>query len=431
MTLRGVQLRTETPMPLLNPLPPDRPCARRRPAVDAATLAAAAPIVEAVRTGGAAALRAFAAEHDALHHDAPLVIGRDGMQRAFDSLGGTEQDLLLRVADRIRGFAEAQRRALQDVCVPVPGGVAGHRIEPIWCAGCYAPGGRHPLPSSVLMTAVTARVAGVRSVWLASPHPARITLAAAHVAGADQLLAAGGAHAVAALAFGAGPVPACDVVVGPGNRWVTAAKQLVSGSVGIDMLAGPSELVVLADGSADPERIAADLLAQAEHDDDAVPILISIGPALVPRVEAELARQLTSLPTAATARRALANGGVLVCTDLAEAARACDALAPEHVQVMTREPHVAAAALHRHGTLFLGGAAEVLGDYGAGPNHVLPTGGTARFTAGLSVFTFLRARTWLDLQDTASAAVLARDAAALARLEGLEGHARAAELRAR
>jgi phosphoribosyl-ATP pyrophosphohydrolase/phosphoribosyl-AMP cyclohydrolase/histidinol dehydrogenase len=279
------------------------------------------------------------------------------------------------------------------------------------------------------MTAVTARAAGVREVWVASPRPAPITLAAAAVAGADALLAAGGAHAIAALAYGIGGSPPCDVVVGPGNRWVTAAKKLVAGDVGIDMLAGPSELVVLADRSADPELVAADLLAQAEHDPDALPILVATDAGLADAVDAALARQLDGLPTRDTAAAALANGFAVVVDGLDEAVAVCDRLAPEHLQVLTEDADGVAARLAHWGGLFIGaGSAEVFGDYGIGPNHTLPTGGVARFKGGLSVLDFLRVRTWLRMEGPADGAVLS-DAAALARLEGLEAHARAAERR--
>ncbi|HUT78662.1 MAG TPA: histidinol dehydrogenase, partial [Polyangia bacterium] len=302
---------------------------------------------------------------------------------------------------------------------------------PVERAGCYAPGGRFPLPSSVLMTAVTARAAGVREVWVASPRPAPATLAAAAVAGVDGLLRVGGAQAVAALAFGAGPAPSCDVIVGPGNRFVTAAKQLVAGRVGIDLLAGPSELVVLADGTADPAVVAADLLAQAEHDPDAAPVLISTSGPLIDAVEREIASQLESLPTRDTAERAVrGNGFAVLAADLDEGITLCDRIAPEHLEVLcAKASSVAARAVH-FGGLFIGaGAAEVLGDYGAGPNHTLPTGGTARFTGGLSVHHFLRVRTWLRVDDPAAARGLVDDAVALARIEGLEAHARSAARR--
>ncbi len=399
----------------------------RRQAVDAETLVAASRIVEAVRAEGETALRRFAEQFDDLAPGAPLMLGPDVLRAAYEALPPDQQVLLQRTGARIRLFAQAQRAAIQDVTVEVVGGWAGHTVAPVDRAGCYAPGGRFPLPSSVLMTAITARVAGVRHVVVASPRPSPVTLAAAHVAGADALLPCGGAQAIAAMAFGAGPVPACDTLAGPGNRWVTAAKQLVAGQVGIDMLAGPSELVVLADATADPETVAADLLAQAEHDPDALPILVTTDPTLPDRVDAALERQLAILPTADTARPAVAGGFAVICDTLDQGIALCDHLAPEHLEVLVAGAEDLLRRFSHYGGLFLGaGAAEVLGDYGAGPNHVLPTGGTARSTGGLSVFTFLRVRTWLAMENPAE---LCRDAAALARLEGLEGHARSAERR--
>jgi phosphoribosyl-ATP pyrophosphohydrolase/phosphoribosyl-AMP cyclohydrolase/histidinol dehydrogenase len=232
------------------------------------------------------------------------------------------------------------------------------------------------------------------------------------------------------LAYGTESIPACDVIVGPGNKWVTAAKKIVSGQVGIDMLAGPSELLVLADESADAQTVAADLLAQAEHDVDAVPILVSTDEGLIGRVEAALAEQLAVLPTAATAGAALKNGCAVLCSGVDEAIAVADALAPEHLEVITRDAVSVAGRLKHYGGLFIGSAtAEVFGDYGVGPNHVLPTGGTARFTGGLSVLAFLRVRTWLRMDEGAGARGVALDAARLGRIEGLEGHSRSAERR--
>ncbi|MDY0002093.1 MAG: histidinol dehydrogenase [Polyangia bacterium] len=409
-------------------LPREVPALGRQP-VDAETLGAAARIVEDVRQRGEQALREHAERLGDLGPGDPLVLGPEALARALSSLPAEERGVLERTASRIRAFAEAQRASLADVDMPVPGGRAGHRVVPVDSAGCYAPGGRYPLPSSVLMTAVTARVAGVGQVWVASPRPAPATLAAAAISGADALLCVGGAQAIAALAFGAGPVPACDAVVGPGNRWVTAAKQLVAGRVAIDLLAGPSELVVLADGSADPDTVAADLLAQAEHDPDARPILVALDAGLEARVRTALEVQLAALPTRSTAEPALAGGFSVLAPDLGAAVELCNRLAPEHLELWLPEPELQTAirGLRHYGGLFIGGlAAEVLGDYGAGPNHTLPTGGTARSTAGLSVFTFLRALTWLRVEDHAGAQPLVEDAVALARMEGLVGHARAA-----
>jgi phosphoribosyl-ATP pyrophosphohydrolase/phosphoribosyl-AMP cyclohydrolase/histidinol dehydrogenase len=402
--------------------------ARREP-VDAATLAQADQIVAAVRSGGASSARALGERFGDVAAGAPMVLGRDAMAAAWHRVGENVQGVLSRTAQRIRDFATAQRQCLRELSTLVPGGLGGHFVAPVASAGCYAPGGRYPLPSSVLMTAVTAHAAGVDRVVVASPKPGDVTLAAAYVAGADALLAIGGAHAVASLAYGlGGELAPVDLIVGPGNRWVTAAKKIVSGVVGIDMLAGPSELVVLADDSASPATIAADLLAQAEHDEDASAFLVTTSPALADGVAREVDRQLESLPTAATARVALGRGGAVVCASREEALRVVDALAPEHLQIFTRDPASDERALKHYGAVFLGEmSAEVMGDYGIGPNHVLPTGGTARFSAGLSVFTFLRVRTWLRLSTPEAAA----DAATLARLEGLEAHARAAEQRLR
>ena len=404
---------------------------RKKGGVPPEILAEATVIVERVRSGGEEALREYTTRFEDCAPDAPLYLTGEALKNHLVDLPGDERNRLERIADRIRAFARSQRGALAPVDTPVPGGQAGHRIDPVEAAGCYAPGGRYPLPSSVLMTVVTARAAGVRSVWVASPRPAPITLAAAAVAGADGVLVAGGAHAIAALAFGVGPVPSSDVVVGPGNLYVTAAKQLLAGQVQIDMLAGPSELVVIADGDADPAWVAADLLAQAEHDPDAVPILISIGAGLPALVEREIGRQLEDLPTASTAREALSNGGVIACETEEDARLACDAIAPEHLQLSVSNPEAWPDRLRHYGALFIGErAAEVFGDYGMGPNHVLPTGGTARARGGLSVMDFLRVRTWIRA-DSDLDADLIEDVAWFARQEGLEAHARAAEIRRR
>ncbi len=401
-----------------------------REAVDRDTLAAATAIVDDVAARGEIALRHHAARLGDLAPGAPLVVERPALLAAAAALDPAQRGVLERTVARVRAFADAQRAALQPMQVPIPGGVAGHQLAPVERAGCYAPGGRFPLPSSVIMTAVTARAAGVETVWVASPRPTAVTLAAAGLAGADALLCVGGAQAIAAFAYGAGPVPAMDAVVGPGNKWVTAAKQRVAGRVAIDMLAGPSELVVLADDTADPHTVAADLLAQAEHDPEALPILITWHAALADAVDAALAEQLATLPTAATAQIAVQQGFTVLTADLDEAIAACDRVAPEHLEVMTADADAVAARCQHWGGLFIGGAAaEVLGDYGAGPNHTLPTGGTARFVGGLSVFTFLRVRTWMRIDDPQAAAPLAADAERLAELEGLAGHARAAARR--
>ncbi len=403
---------------------------RQQAGLPAEVQAAAAEIVSRFRDGGEEVLREYALRFNERSADEPLYLAGSEMKKELDALDKEARERLERIADRIRVFAEAQRHTLRPLEVDVAGGSAGHTVEPIERAGCYAPGGRYPLPSSVLMTAVTARVAGVESVWVASPRPAPITVAAAALAGADGLLAVGGAQSIAALAYGVGPVPPSDIVVGPGNEYVTAAKQVVSAHVAIDMLAGPSELVVVGDAAANPSLIAADLLAQAEHDVRALPILVSVDAALIDAVERELERQARDLPTADVAIQALSNGGAIYCGDRAEAVRVCNDLAPEHLQLSVAHPDSLLPQLKHYGAVFVGErAAEVFGDYGAGPNHVLPTGRTARAKGGLSVLDFLRIRTWIRSGDNASATELIEDSAWLARREGLEAHARAAEAR--
>lgn len=273
----------------------------------------------------------------------------------------------------------------------------------------------------------------MRHVIVASPRPTLVTLTAAKIAGADMVIRVGGAHAIAAMAYGIGEIPRCDVIVGPGNRWVTAAKQLVSGTVGWDMLAGPSELTILADSSADPDVIAADLLAQAEHDPDAKVILVTTATELIAKCETALARRLANLPTADTARRALVDNGIaVVVDDIDQAISTCDAIAPEHLEILTTSASDIANRCNNWGGLFIGPmTAEVFGDYGAGPNHTLPTGGTARFSGGLSVFDFLRIRTYIRIDDPAGAQELVNDSERLARIEGLFGHAESAAVRRR
>ncbi len=395
--------------------------------VDPEAMSAAAAIVADVRGRGWPALVEYAERFGDRTPGEPLVLERPALLAGLDRFPAADRRLLERAAERIRRFAQAQRAALGDVELAVADGTVGHRVAPVARAGCYAPGGRFPLPSSVLMTAVTARAAGVPEVWVASPRPALATIAAAALADADALLAVGGAQAIAAFAYGAGPVPAVDVVVGPGNRFVTAAKQIVAGRVGIDMLAGPSEVLIIADEQADPAVVAADLLAQCEHDVAARGLLVTPSRQLASAVVEALRRQLETLPTRATAEPALARGGFVVVADLDEACEVSDRVAPEHLELLVSDPESLLSKLSHFGAVFLGaGSAEVFGDYGVGPNHTLPTGGTARSTGGLSVFHFLRVRTHMRLAPTPE---LVSDTAAFARLEGLEGHARAAELR--
>lgn len=397
--------------------------------VDSVTLEAARTIVNRVRDGGESAVREYAARFDDRGPTEPLLITREALDSALESINAADRAVLERSAQRIELFARTQRDAIRPVTVDVPGGQAGHTVEAVGAAGCYAPGGRYPLPSSVLMTAITARVAGCDRVVVASPSVDPIMLAAAAIAGADEFLALGGAHAVASMAYGFDGFDRCDVIAGPGNSWVTAAKQIVSGSVGIDMLAGPSELLVLADQSADPALIAADLLAQAEHDTQAVPLVVTNSQLLIEQVNNELERQLPQLQTASIAQQSLKNGWIVVEESWERCKELVDRVAPEHLEIMSMNAADDARSIRNAGAIFIGSqTAEVLGDYGSGPNHTLPTGGTARFQSGLSVMNFLRLRTWLKMDGNLDQQ-LASDTQRLAQLEGLAGHEASVRIR--
>ena len=407
--------------------PAQLPSARIAPADDDA-LDAARRIIDDIGARGWPAVIEWSQK---LGDGEPRWHGPGVLRSARNSLPESDLDVLESAASRIRDFAAAQRACIREMEVEIPGGKAGHWLAPVESVGCYAPGGRFPLPSSVLMTVIPARVAGVSHVIVASPKPTAHTLAAAAIAGADGLLACGGAQAIAAMALGTGEQRRCDMIVGPGNRYVTAAKQLLAGTVGIDMLAGPSEVLVLADETADARLVAADLLAQAEHDADARAILVTTSAALIRDVNEELVVQLANLSTPATAREALAHSFAVQCANIDECIEVASRVAPEHLEVMTRDdPSSVARRVRSFGAAFLGPwSAEVLGDYGAGRNHVLPTRGCARFSSGLSVFTFLRARTWMRIDNRAGAGALYHQTASFARIEGLEAHARAAEIR--
>jgi len=366
-------------------------------------------------------------------------VSSEQCKAAFEGLDETERTALVNIHDRVKRFADMQRKSVTDVEMDIPGGKAGHTVSPCRAAGCYAPGGRYPLPSSVIMTAVTARAAGCQTVILASPRPAKITLAAAHVCNVDTFLCVGGAQAIATMAYGItdsnahGPmVPKCDVIVGPGNKWVTAAKSIVQGYCGIDMLAGPSEVLVISDRTANAEVVAADLIAQAEHDVVARAILVTDCADTIDQVEAEVARQIESLPepNRSTAKQAFTHSFAVLCDDIDQCIEVSDDIAPEHLEIQTVDAMAVGKRCANYGGLFVGEhAAEVLGDYGAGPNHTLPTGGTGRYTGGLSVFNFLRVRTWMRVDKKDDSQVMVDESITMARLEGLEGHARAAEAR--
>ncbi|KAL3935092.1 MAG: hypothetical protein SGBAC_009317 [Bacillariaceae sp.] len=423
---------------VLNRVTPDKVSMEIKDPVDPTALGQAKAILDELTSSdgfvdGDALLKVAKRLKDIPEDGTKFLVSKEECKEAFDGLSDQERTALVNIHGRVKAFAEMQRKSVSDMEMDIPGGKAGHTVSPCSAAGCYAPGGRYPLPSSVLMTAVTARAAGCETVVLASPRPAKITMAAAHMANVDLFLCVGGAQAIGTMAQGVkGIVPKCDVICGPGNKWVTAAKSLVNGKCGIDMLAGPSEVLVICDETANAKVVAADLIAQAEHDVVARAILLSTDAKMIETIDSEVADQIEALPepNRSTALEALKQSFAVQCKTIEECVAISDSIAPEHLEIQTADSQKVADACGNYGGLFIGeNAAEVLGDYGAGPNHTLPTGGTGRYTGGLSVFNFLRIRTWMRVDDKRASQGMVEDSVTMARLEGLEGHARAAESR--
>ena len=391
-------------------------------------------IIATVRRGGDRALLACARRFDGVRlRPADLRVPTSDLAAAYRALPAIVQRDLRLAAARIRRFHVRQRERSWSIRDGA-GARLGMRVQPLERVGIYVPGGRAVYPSTVLMTAVPARVAGVQEIVAVSPvgrdgdNP--VVLGACHIAGVDVLYRVGGAQAVAALAFGTARVPRVDKIVGPGNVWVATAKRLCFGQVDIDAIAGPSEVLIVADGSADAELVAADMLAQAEHDPLAAAICVTSNRRLAARVAAALDRQLASLPRRAVAARALARFGAIVVTgSVAEAVAIANRLAPEHLELAVRAPRRWAERVRNAGAIFVGqDAPEAFGDYLAGPSHVLPTGGTARFASPLGVYDFVKRTSVIEATPRAIAR-LGPAIVRLARLEGLDAHGRAIERR--
>jgi histidinol dehydrogenase len=392
----------------------------RRPSQDPAVRRRVASIVRDVRKDGDAAVRRFAARFDGLH--GAFEVTREEMEEAARRVAPAVRRAIAAAARNIRRVARAQLPRTTRVAV-APGLSVTERVVPLDRVGCYVPGGRYPLPSSLLMTAVPARVAGVREVFVACPRPDAVVMAAALAAGVTRLFRLGGAHAIAALAYGTETIPAVDKIVGPGNRYVAAAKDLVSADCAIDFHAGPSEVVVLT-STAQPAWVAADLLAQAEHDPDARALLVTTRRSYATKVAREVAARLPGTGPAAAAL--YQHGAIVVCRTEGEAVALVNRIAPEHV--LCSEPALA-ARITRAGTIFLGDeTVPAAGDYATGSNHVLPTAGAARFRGGLNASDFVRIIAVQEMTRRALAA-LAPVVTVLARAEGLEGHARSVEAR--
>jgi len=395
---------------------------------------AVAAIVAVVRSEGDAALLRYTERFDRLTLTADkLRIGADEIDRAVASIAPELMMALDLAATRIEAFHRLQiPRDQQET--DAAGLTLGMRWTPLDAVGLYVPGGKAAYPSSVLMNAIPARVAGVPRIAMCVPTPDGalnpLVLAAARRAGVAEIYRVGGAQAVAALAYGTASIAPVDRIVGPGNAYVAEAKRQVFGRVGIDAIAGPSEVVILADAENDPSRVAVDLLAQAEHDEAAQAILITDDEVFANNVAASVTTELATLPRAAIAGASWqTHGAIIVVRNWDEAVELVNRLAPEHLQLMLRDPAPVFAQVRHAGAIFLGAfCPEAVGDYVAGPNHVLPTGRTARFASGLSVFDFLKRTTWVEA-DAASLARVGPAAIALAEAEGLHAHARSIALR--
>jgi histidinol dehydrogenase len=406
-----------------------RALAQRSAAVDPEIEAAARRVIDAVRARGDAAVRELTERFEGRKLDA-LELPRAAWAEMAAQVAAPVRRALEHAAARIRAFHERERHSSFET---VEGGIrVGSRLDPLARVGVYVPGGTARYPSTVLMTAVPARVARVHEIVMTTPGPSPETLAAAEIAGVDRVFVIGGAQAIAAMAYGTDSVPRVDKIVGPGNAYVAAAKRLVFGDVGIDAIAGPTEVVIAADQSVEARWIAADLLAQAEHDALAVPILIATDSEVARRVAAEVERQVATLPRREIAEKALrGQGAIFVVPDEDELVRVMNLLAPEHAELALRRAHEIAPRITTAGALFLGiYTPESVGDYVAGPSHVLPTAGSARFASPLGVGDFVK-RTSIIEYDAAALRSQADEIERLAAVEGLEAHGRAVTIRTR
>ena len=392
-------------------------------------------IISEVRRNGDQAIKKYTFKFDGVELE-EFKISTSEITQAYDQLDNDMKAALQLAASNIEELAEKQKEQLTDFDYEIlPGVMTGQRVIPIERIGVYTPGGSYPLPSTVLMCCIPARVAGVEQIVVCSPptcngkiHPAIV--AAADICQVEEIYAIGGVQAIAAMTYGTETIKKVDKIVGPGNKYVAAAKKLVYGAVGIDFIAGPTELMIIADEYANPAFIAADLLAQAEHDVNAIPILITYSSELADQVNQQIEQQLQNLPTADIARQSLKDNGKIILVDMIDDAfDIANKKAPEHLELQLEYAKEFAHQLKNYGTLFIGSfSAEALGDYSSGLNHTLPTNGCARYTGGLSVKDFLKFQSTLEVTKEGLSDIdqIAID---LGRMEGLEGHARSVEIR--
>ncbi len=392
-------------------------------------------IVSDVRARGDEALLQYSCQFDRLDVKgiSQLVVTKERLQQAYDAITDDEREALIVAAHRVKVYHQHQKQETWTY-EEADGTLLGQQITALDRVGIYVPGGKASYPSSVLMNAIPAKVAGVKEVIMVVPTPRgevnEMVFAAAVIAGVDKVITVGGAQAVAALAYGTETVPSVDKVVGPGNIYVATAKRIVFGHVGIDMIAGPSEIMIVCDGKTNPDWIAMDLLSQAEHDEDAQSILVSPDAEFLATVEASLEKLLPTLERSSIAEQSLkARGALIHVRDMDEAVDMINRIAPEHLELSVEDPLAMSKRVRHAGAIFLGRyTAEALGDYCAGPNHVLPTSGTARFSSPLGVYDFQK-RSSLIMCSAESANTLGKTASVLARGESLTAHARSAEYR--
>ena len=402
---------------------------------DDAIETAVAGILRDVRARGDAAVIEYTRRFDRMDCASmvELELPRCELDAAYAGLSDTQRAALAEAADRVRLYHERQKQDSWEY-TEADGTRLGQKVTPLDRVGLYVPGGRASYPSSVLMNAIPAKVAGVKELIMVVPTPGGernpLVLAAAAITGVDRVFTIGGAQAVAALAFGTQTIPQVDKIVGPGNAYVASAKRRVFGTVGIDMVAGPSEVLIISDGHGNPDWVAMDLFAQAEHDELAQSILLCTESAFLDRVHASIDRLLAEMPRRDTIATSLANRGALIkVRDLAEACELANRIAPEHLEICTEDPRALVDSIRHAGAMFLGHySVEALGDYCAGPNHVLPTMRSARFSSPLGVYDFQKRTSILDIS-AEGAQKLGRIASVLAHGEGLQAHARSAEMR--
>lgn len=390
-----------------------------------------AKIIENVKAGGDEALIKYCEKfNDGNFKSADdFLVSDKEIEEAYAATDKTVIDTIKAAHKNVFEFAKKQLETIKELEIKVENSILGHRIVPLERVLCYVPGGNYPLPSSAIMTVTPAKVAGVKNIFLTSPRIKPQTIVAAHIAGADKIYKLGGAQSISAFAYGTSTIQSVDKIVGPGNKYVTFAKKYVYGTCDIDFLAGPSEVLIVADESANPEVISADMLAQAEHDKDARAYLITTSRKLADEVEKSAQKQLETLATKDIAQIAFEKSAAIITDTIDEAIKIANLRAPEHLELMFKDAIDYADKFTNYGSLFIGqNCAEVFGDYCSGTNHVLPTNKAARYTGGLSVFDFIKILTYQNI-DSDLAKNLAKTASCLAEAEGLFAHKLAADLR--